>query len=215
MESDVIDFMEYLKRHIGSTKSIVTLDDIKAFCQLDDASVTWVTSLFAFARYTLFLKALFHRNHSGSGNRNTGFMIGFTEDHLKRLIEFISYALSSMDRSFRVADATEKGYIEIVYELTGLRCSSNYAAYQAMRTLLYESDEVILVKKFSLSKLPSKGGRLRDWIKTLDDAHLYGVTPKAELILVDYGAFLQRNWDLIGPYLSILVYSHGEAEIAP
>ena len=213
MGSDLIDFMEYLKRHIGASKPTISLEDIEAFCRLDDASVSWISSLFAFARYTLFLKTLFYINDSGTGNRNAGFMIGFTEDHLEHMTKSICSALSAMDRSFRVADAAGKSYLKIVYELTGLNCSSNYAAYEAMRALLYESDDVILVKGFSLSKSPSKAGKLRDWIKTLDDAHLHGVTPNADLILVDYGSFLQKVWNSIGPYLSILAYSDDEADI--
>jgi hypothetical protein len=215
--ADIFDFMEYLKnKNHGTNKTnklTVSLDDMKEFCRLDDAAVSWISSLFAFARYTLFLKTLFHRNDSRTGNRNAGFMLGFKVDHLERMTDSICVALSRMERPYRVADAAEKSYIEIVNELTGLSFSSNFAAYEAMRALLYESKDVIIVKRFSLSKSPSKDARLRDWIKTLDDAHIHGVVPNAELILVDYGSFLQKAWDTIGAYLSILSYSDEDSDM--
>ncbi|HEY6872288.1 MAG TPA: hypothetical protein VI298_06110 [Geobacteraceae bacterium] len=214
MGADIFDFMEYLKKKNEGTKKLtVSLDDMKAFCRLDDASVSWISSLFAFAKYTLFLKTLFHNNNSRTGNRNTGFLIGFKEDHIECLTESICSALTKMERSFRVVDAAEKSYIEIIGDLTGLGFSTNYAAYEALKELLYESNDVIVVERFSLCTSPSKAGRLRDWIKTIDDAHIKGIVPKGELILIDYANFLQKTWDSVGPYLSILAYSDESSDM--
>ncbi len=212
MSADILDFIEYLKKKGKKGTKSISLGDMKELCRIDDDSLAWLSSLFAFARYTLFLKTLLHDNSRGK-NPNTGFLVGFSEEHIERMAQATVDALSQMGQSFSMVDATGKKPAEIISELSGVQYRNQMDAFQAMEDMLYESDKVFIIKRFSLSKSPSKPSTLRCWIKTLDDAHLRGVVPKANLVLVDNAGFLQKAWGDIGYYLNIMAYSDNQTDM--
>ncbi len=205
--ADIIDLIEYLKKRSAKNKIKVSLKDIEAFCELDDEAVSWLSTLTAFARYSVFLKVLFHRNRGVTGNRNAGFLVAFSDEQMEGMRDSCCKALARMGRPVRVINAAGKRYIEIVSETTGVELSSKWSASEAMTSLLEDSEDVVFIEAFSRSLANNKSGYLRDWIKTLDDAHLKNKTPRCDLIFLDSAAFLQRVWPSIGPYLTILPYS--------
>ncbi len=212
MSEKVIKLVDYLKNRDPGNK--ITKDDIKELVKIEEKDIARLSSIFFFARYTLFLKTLFYRNHDKKGGRNpnTGFMVGFHEDHLLGMRDNCRKTLSSMKRSFREVDATNKTFIQIVNELTNEHGKSNWNASEAIKKLLYYSDKVIIITNFSRSKIKSKGKYVRSLIKILDDAHFHKIFPISDLIFIDYAGFLQRVWPDIGYCLSILTYSDNEME---
>ncbi len=215
MTENIINFADYIKKRSTDQKGKISIDDIKELVKLENKDIAWISSIFLFARYTLFLKNLFYRNHDKKRgiNPNTGFMVGFHEDHLRKMKETCCNSLLRMKRPYYEVNAKNKTYIEIVHELTNEHITSNGKALEAMKALLYKSDNAIIISNFSSSKVKSKGRYLRHCIKILDDAHIHYMFPKSDLIIIDYANFLQREWQDIGYYLSILVYDNNETEI--
>lgn len=213
MSADILDFIAYLNKKGKKGTRALSLADMKELCRIDDDSLSWISSLFAFARYTLFLKTLLHDNISRGKNPNTGFLVGFSDDHIESMGQAIIDALSQMGQSFCMVDAAGKKPAEIISELSGVQYRNQMDAFQGMEDMLYESDKVFIIKRFSLSKSPSKSSTLRCWIKILDDAHTRGVVPKANLVLVDNAGFLQKAWSDIGSYLNIMAYSDNQTDM--
>ncbi len=214
MTEKIINFADFIKKR-SADQGKISIDDIKEIVKLENKDIAWISSIFLIARYTLFLKNLFYRNHDKKRgiNPNTGFMVGFHEDHLLKMRETCCNSLLRMKRPFYEVDAKNKTYIEIVRELTNEHITCTGKALESMKAFLYESDSVIIISNFSSSKVKSKGRYLRRFIKILDDAHIHDMFPKSDLIIIDYANFLQRVWQDIGYYLSILVYDHNETEI--
>jgi hypothetical protein len=215
MTENIINFTDFIKKRSADQNGKISIDDIKELVKLENKDIAWLSSIFLFARYTLFLKNLFYRNHDKKRgiNPNTGFMVGFHEDHLQEMKENCCNSLVRMKRPYYEVDAKNKTYIEIVNELTNEHITSNGKALESMKTLLYESDSAIIISNFSSSKVKTKERYLRHCIKILDDAHTHNMFPKSDLIIIDYANFLQRVWQHIGYYLSILSYDHNETEI--
>lgn len=152
-----------------------------------------------------FLNHLFEWNHElkKGHNPNTGFVVGFTEKHMNTLQYRVCNVLEELGRPYRVANAADKGFPGMVEDLTGTKYHTANTAYDALRDLLCNTSEVIVIREFSASKVKRPAGYLHDFVKILDDAHLFDIRPKSDLILIDYGAFLQRAWKDIGRYLAV------------
>ncbi|MCK4258357.1 MAG: hypothetical protein KAX49_05230 [Halanaerobiales bacterium] len=89
-------------------------------------------------------------------------------------------------------------------QLTGDAYSRNYEAREAIRKELLYSDKVFIISELSKMKSNIKKESVVGFlIKTIDDAHFDNITPKSQLVFIDYAKFLQKTWKYIGSYLKV------------
>lgn len=129
--------------------------------------------------------------------------MGFTDPHLHEIEESTVAALTKLGRDYIRLDARGKSFTQIAQEAFVTPFKTNYDAYLAFKDLLTTTEKVVIMTGSSMSKKSVFPGVIRDLVKTVDDAHLQGVHPSSALIFIDYAAYLQKVWPLVGEYLKV------------
>lgn len=160
-------------------------------------------------KYKIFLAALFYENHKimKGHNPRAGFLAGFDSNHITLFSEQVQSALDGIGREYVIVDANGKSFGDCVKSFTGKDYHVNHDAFADLKEILLNSNEAVVFKEFSKSKIRTVGGKCsmaRSIIKILDNAHLSDIRPLSDLIFIDYADFLQYCWHSIGTYLKIM-----------
>nr|VFK66640.1 MAG: hypothetical protein BECKUNK1418G_GA0071005_110113 [Candidatus Kentron sp. UNK]VFK72131.1 MAG: hypothetical protein BECKUNK1418H_GA0071006_109714 [Candidatus Kentron sp. UNK] len=204
---NIISFEEYRKRKLGSSYKEDTLSDLfKKDLREQDDLIEWYQFHKRLNKHKLFAHCLFSSNHQeGNRNPNSGFLVANNKEQLEEHTSLIVEAVKWENRQLVLIEAENKTYRQMGQELCGLPLKANYDAHKEFEALLLTTDKVLIIQELSKSKIKSsKDSYARSLIKTLDDAHFKDVYPKSDLIFIDYGDFLFKSWQSIGPYLEIL-----------
>ncbi|MBM4273547.1 MAG: hypothetical protein FJ134_03670, partial [Deltaproteobacteria bacterium] len=198
MKDVIIDFMKYFNKkqkiHKKEKKEI-TIEHLKEFCeQLDQSKeeIERISSLFSFAKYSLFFNCLFHNNHNTNHDIKVGFLIGFKEEHLDEIEETVCNLLKKLDRPYRIVNARGKSFLKFAEELTDSYFDSSQRAHYEIDRQFNSSNKVFIIREFSGAKVDSKGYYLRDFIKIrekvnfIDSDYFEKVRPDSDLVFLDY-----------------------------
>jgi hypothetical protein len=225
MTNDIIDFMRHYKEKLKGVKKEIDNEYSKAFQQISkeliqsEKEIKRMALLYSFAKYSLFLNCLFYNNHNSNNDIKTGFLIGYKEEHLNEIENSVCNILDKLDRPYRFVNARAKSIIAIFEELTNSYFNSKHQAKDEIERQFFRSENVYIIREFSDAKIESKEYSLRGLIKLrektnfINDKQCETIHPDSDLIFIDYANFLQKAWDKIGYYLSILSYSEDEKEI--
>ncbi len=203
MKDNIISFEEfYRKKEDAESRENGYAKSFFQELQKQPKLLDWLTCQKKFNRHLLFLSALFRENQVLEQNPDVGFFVGFTKEQMASHAMNIASAVTSLDREPLVLDAPSGTYIDLAEKMTAVRYSDDVDAKEGIRNVLRSSHRVFIIKE--ISKLQTDNNRAhlaRHMIKARDDAHS---PPNSELIFVDYGAFLQKAWEHIGIYITIM-----------
>lgn len=204
-ETNTVDFERYKQKLRSKGQPGISLQDFETATEISQDRLGWFSLCSNFRGIELFLTELFYDNHKVRRGRNmdSAFIMGFTDQHLHEIEESTVAALKKLGRDCLWLDARGKSFIQIAQEAFSTPFKTNYDAYLAFKDLLTTTDKVVIMTGPSMSKKSVFPGVIRDLVKTLDDAHLQGVHPSSDLIFIDYAAYLQEVWPLVGEYLKI------------
>ena len=149
-----------------------------------------------------FFIVLFLSNHQEDNpNPNSAFVVANNKEQLQKHTSLIIEAVRWEKRNFILIEAEGKTYRQLGQELSGGPLKTIYDAHKAFEHFLFTTDNVLIIQGFSKANIKSsKAGYARTLIKMLDDAHIQDRYPESDLIFIDYGDFLFRAWQSIGPY---------------
>lgn len=135
-------------------------------------------------------------------NPNSIYLAGINKTHIDDLADDAKNILACANMSYHFLDASQLTLHQLYKSIANLNDSFYDDLYEGVTKTLYEMNQVFIIK--NISKLKSRDRVLicRELIKILDDAHLKGVHPRADLIFVDSAVFLEKNYNTIGNYLS-------------
>lgn len=199
------EYKAKLKKRNSHAKIQINLSDFRKTLTQNDEQISWLVHQSSFAKFRLSFNCLFYDNHviRKGKNINTAFFIGFNEEHIKNSDKSLQKALSDLERSYIIVDATDKTYLQIINNLSHIELKSKLEAYCYLRDLLYYQDIVVIFQCFSKSKIKGKNMIVRELVKTLSDAHHRDVYPKSDLAFVDVASFFEKIWRETGEYASV------------
>lgn len=134
-------------------------------------------------------------------NPNSIYLAGFTEDHLNNLADNVLSGLHCNQKPNHYIDMTDQTKTYFYESLFGYKASRDDWG-KLFDDCLYNTNQVLVIKGLSKSKYRGVQFLYRELIKALDDAHIYGIHPKTDIVFIDYPSFLQKHYDYIGPYLT-------------
>jgi hypothetical protein len=211
MDNDnVIPFEEYRKKKMGSAYQKDMFSEMFSRDLRDQPEmIAWYEFNKAFHKYRLFVHTLFFQNHMApfrTENPNSGFVACFNESQMKDGARGIFEAVAWEKRKPIMIDAAHKTYRQLAEQFPEYPIRYSEDVHGMFREILLTSDKVMVVVGLSKLKVNkfTKIGIARSLIKILDDAHFENITPRSDLIFVDFASFLQDAWDNIGIYLNIL-----------
>mgnify|MGYP003586691513 FL=1 len=206
-DNKIISFEEFRKRKQGSHYVPDSLSDIFSLDLKEQKDLLqWYSFHNHFSPYKLFLLNLFNSNQKeGNVNPIAGFINIFSPSELdEKVLEIIS-AIEWLERNFIFIDFSNKTFRKAINEKFNSSHATEHEAYQAIENELLHSNKVIIISQLSRCKTNTdKTGTALSFFKTIDDAHLKGISSNSDLIFVDYPTFLQKSWNRIGLYLEVL-----------
>ena len=131
--------------------------------------------------------------------------MAYKQEHIEKHKNSLIDALKWESRDYITIEAANRSVREIgqVFHWNSYR--TVYDLYKSFKELLLSSDKVLVFQEISRSRMSgSKRAFGYSLIKVLNDAHFDGISPRSDLIFIDYAEFLQKAWDNIGAYLKIL-----------
>lgn len=206
MSDNIVSFEEYLKKknkQVAIDKSF--FEKLSEEIRSNPDLLEWINFQNLFNKHKLFLNSLYTANHvSGDKNPNSGYFIAFEEEVVNHHIDKIKEANKWLGRNSIFVDAKNCVYRKIVEQITGELPKSNSEAYGVIKSVLHDTNNVLVIANISKSKLPSnKSAWARSIIKINDDAHFNGIKPDSDILFVDNAVFLERSWKQMGIYLEI------------
>lgn len=205
-DTNIISFLEYIEKknkRNSLNRNIIDIlsDDIKEKPEL----IEWFNFQNLFNKHKLFLHALYTENHqSKNKNPNCAYFIAFDNDQVNYHVNKIIKANNWLGRKQIVVDASNCSFRQLICKIFNDNPKNNNHAFDMLRTLLLESDNVLVISNLSKSKLsPNKSRWVRSFIKVNDDAHFDDITSMSDILFVDSASFLEHSWQDIGSYLEI------------
>ena len=203
--ANVFSFEKYRKERLAEQMLDKMMQDPEVQRELHD--------IYAFNhinRTKLFLSALFYQNHKVMKGKNlsAGFLIGFGQGELEHILGGVKSTLDAIERQYIVIDAASKSFIDCIKMLTGENYRSDGCAFNGLKSVLLNTNKVVVFKEFSKCKMKShkdKASRIRSIIKINDDAHLNSIRPLSDLLFIDHACFLQKCWEDIGAYVKVTI----------
>lgn len=204
---NIISFEEYRKKKTGQSYKEDALSQLfKKDLREQGDLIGWYQFHKRFNKYKLFVHCLFKENHQeGNVNPNSGFLIANNKEQILSHTSFLIEAVEWEKRDYVLLKSAGKTYRQMSEQLSHLPVNTNYDAHRIFEDFLLTTNNVLILQEFSKSKISGrKDGYARDLIKIIDDAHFKKVNPSSDLIFIDYGNFLFRSWESIGPYLEVM-----------
>jgi hypothetical protein len=205
---NIISFEEYRQKKAGKNyrEDAFTAIFRKDLREQEDL-INWYLFHKDFNKHKLFVHSLFYENHIQKiPNPNSGYVIGFNkkaiENHSKAMIDAVTWE----GRDYILLQAAGCTYRQLGEMVNGYKSRSSEETSQAFRDVLLKTNKVIIIQELSKMKMSAveKTDIARFLIKILDDAHFDGIFPSSDLIFIDYADFLQKSWESIGTYLTVL-----------
>ncbi|EBQ9564243.1 hypothetical protein DPT59_12460 [Salmonella enterica subsp. enterica serovar Stanleyville] len=155
-----------------------------------------------------FLSHVFTLNTQFQTNMQCVYLPAFSESQIELLEKSTSEALNILNRNFVFVDARDKSALAICESITNSSFRTVHNGFTAVKEMIMNTDIIIILIGISKANMARKEGFTRGLIKTIDDAHFKNVIPESNIIFIDYASFLEKNWDYIGPYLSVFGRSY-------
>lgn len=134
-------------------------------------------------------------------NPNSIYLAGFTDNHLDALEEGVMSGLECNHKQCLFIDMKDQPASYLYEKIVGSKVPRDQWA-KRVDEKLYHSDQVLIIKTMSKSKIKHPEDTFRELIKTLDDAHFKNIHPKTDLVFIDYASFLEKHYEHIGTYLT-------------
>lgn len=134
-------------------------------------------------------------------NPNSIYLAGFTANHLDALEEEVLGGLECNHKLCLFIDMKDQPESYLYEKIIGKKHPRSEWAKRADEKL-YNTDQVLIIKALSKSKIKHSEGTFRDLIKALDDAHVKNIHPKTDIVFIDYASFLEKHYEEIGAYLT-------------
>ena len=205
---NIISFEEYRKRRGGHSYREDALSRLfKKDLREQEDLIGWYQFHRRFNKHKLFVHSLFEENHqAGNINPNSGFLVAFNRKQVLSHTSFVIEAVEWEKREYVLIKCAGKTYRQLSEKLSQFPVNTNYDAHGVFENFLLTTNKVLILQEFSKSKITGrKDNYARGLIKIADDAHFRKIYPSSDLIFIDYGDFLSRSWESIGPYLEILI----------
>lgn len=211
-ENNIISFEEFRKKKKNEESSDNPLTQVlKKDLREQEDLVSWYLFHNSFNKYKLFLHSLFYKNHQRlkGTNPNSGYISIFDKKQIDSVVKSTEDALKWIGRRYIIIDGNGKNLRQLGHSFPYETCRTFSEFHSIIKRFLLESDQVIVFKELSLSKIQiEKANIVRSFIKILDDAYLKSIAPSADLIFIDHASFLEKSWEHIGLYLDILPQSY-------
>lgn len=135
-------------------------------------------------------------------NPNSIYLAGINKAHIDDLVDDAQNILSCANIGYHFIDASLFTLSQLYKHIANLNNSFYNDLFDGVAKTLYEMEQVFIIKNISKLKNKNRVDVCRELIKILDDAHLKNIHPKADLIFIDSATFLEKNYSIIGNYLS-------------
>lgn len=98
-----------------------------------------------------------------------------------------------------VINAENMNYSDFIqaFEISGNNCNT----LLDIQRVLYGAGITWIIKGLTLSNIDKVEKVYQDLTKILNDANLKGITPKGNLVFIDYACVLEENYSLFGKYV--------------
>jgi len=205
--ADVVKFSDFMKKrfkgegNLDNPISKVLHQDLREQKEL----LAWYSYHSSFNKHKLFLHSLSRENHQeGQINPNAGFVVAYTEEQASLHAKRIQEAATWDNRKHFFLDARGGSLRTMAETISGEVPSGQREAFKVIEKTLLETPSVVIICEISKSKIQRQAVWARAFMKVLDDAHLQGIQPEADLVFIDHAAFLQRHWKTLGSYITIM-----------
>jgi hypothetical protein len=208
MTDKIISFEEFrLKKQKAESENDPLMQVLKKDLREQEELVDWYLFHSHFNKYKLFLHSLFYNNHERlkGHNPNAGFIQIFKEKQIASIIDRTKGALEWLGRNYIIVDCKNKGIREIGRQLPFDKCNNYYDFHRLIQYVFLKTDYVLVFKELSKAKITlNKSATARSWLKINDDAHFKDISPRSDLIFIDYASFLEKSWEDLGLYIQVL-----------